>query len=90
MTTALYWLLWVWESPFWAWAIVSVLLGLGFTFFSGAVDAWLVDALQATGYPGSLETVFGRAQIVGGIAMLVGLGARRRDRAGSPTSASRS
>ena len=72
VTTALYWLLWVWESPFWAWAIVSVLLGLGFTFFSGAVDAWLVDALKATGYQGSLETVFGRAQIVGGIAMLSG------------------
>lgn len=72
VTTILYWLLWVWESPFWAWAIVSVLLGLGFTFFSGAVDAWLVDALKATGYRGSLETVFGRAQIVGGIAMLSG------------------
>ena len=72
VTTALYWLLWVWHSPFWAWAIVSVLLGLGFTFFSGAVDAWLVDALTATGYHGSLETVFGRAQIVGGIAMLSG------------------
>ena len=72
VTTVLYWLLWVWESPFWAWAIVSVLLGLGFTFFSGAVDAWLVDALKATGYRGSLETVFGRAQIVGGIAMLSG------------------
>ncbi|HWI31521.1 MAG TPA: MFS transporter [Microbacterium sp.] len=72
VTTALYWMLWVWESPFWAWAIVSVLLGLGFTFFSGAVDAWLVDALKATGYRGSLETVFGRAQIVGGIAMLSG------------------
>lgn len=72
VTTVLYWLLWVWESPFWAWAVVSVLLGLGFTFFSGAVDAWLVDALTATGYPGSLETVFGRAQIVGGVAMLSG------------------
>ncbi len=72
VTTVLYWMLWVWQSPFWAWAIVSVLLGLGFTFFSGAVDAWLVDALKATSYEGSLETVFGRAQIVGGIAMLSG------------------
>lgn len=71
-TTVMYWLLWVWQSPFWAWAIVSVLLGLGFTFFSGAVDAWLVDALKATGYAGSLETVFGRAQVVGGVAMLAG------------------
>ena len=71
-TTILYWFMWVWQAPFWAWAVVSVLLGLGFTFFSGAVDAWLVDALAATGYTGSLETVFGRAQIVGGIAMLTG------------------
>ena len=72
VTTLLYWMLWVWHSPFWAWALVSVLLGLGFTFFSGAVDAWLVDALKATSYTGSLETVFGRAQIVGGVAMLSG------------------
>ncbi|UIP59920.1 MFS transporter [Agromyces marinus] len=71
-TTALYWMLWVWQSPFWAWAIVSVLLGLGFTFFSGAVDAWLVDALTATGYHGSLETVFGRGVVVGNTAMLGG------------------
>lgn len=72
VTTVMYWLLWVWQSPFWAWAIVSVLLGLGFTFFSGAVDAWLVDALHATGYRGSLEAVFGRAVIVGNVAMLGG------------------
>ncbi|WP_173921616.1 MFS transporter [Agromyces sp. Marseille-P2726] len=72
VTTVMYWLLWVWQSPFWAWAIVSVLLGLGFTFFSGAVDAWLVDALRATEYRGSLETVFGRALIVSSIAMLAG------------------
>src|ERR687886_615261 len=52
VTTALYWLLWVGHAPFVWWAVVSVLLGLGFTFFSGAVDAWLVDALAATGYRG--------------------------------------
>ncbi len=72
VTTALYWLMWLWQSPFWAWALVSVLLGLGFTFFTGAVDAWLVDALQATGYRGGLETVFGRAQVVAGVSMLSG------------------
>jgi predicted MFS family arabinose efflux permease len=49
-----------------------VLLGLGFTFFSGATEAWLVDALNATGYAGTLETVLGRAQTVSGAAMLVG------------------
>jgi MFS family permease len=70
--TLLYYGLWVAHGPFWQWAVVSVLLGLGFTFFSGAVEAWLVDALTATGYTGSLEAVFGRAQAVGGAAMLVG------------------
>jgi MFS family permease len=68
----LYVMLWQIEAPFWEWAVVSLLLGLGFTFFSGAVEAWLVDALTATGYTGNLETVFGRGQIVTGIGMLSG------------------
>jgi MFS family permease len=71
-TTLLYVLLWQVEGPFWAWALVSVGLGLGFTFFSGAVEAWLVDALHATGFTGSLEAVFGRGQMVSGAAMLTG------------------
>ena len=54
------------------WAIASILLGLGFTFFSGATEAWLVDALDATGFTGHLESVFARAQIVSGVAMLIG------------------
>jgi MFS family permease len=70
--TALYVMLWRIEAPFWQWAIVSALLGLGYTFFSGATEAWLVDALQATGYTGSLESVFGRAQVIGGAATLAG------------------
>jgi MFS family permease len=72
VTTALYVLLWQLRAPFWQWAVVSLLLGLGFTFFSGATEAWLVDALNATGYTGSLERVFGRGQVIGGAAMLVG------------------
>src|SRR5688572_18494443 len=72
VTTLLYVMLWQIEGPFWAWALVSLLLGLGFTFFSGAVEAWLVDALAATGYDGPLETVFGKGQVVTGIAMLTG------------------
>jgi MFS family permease len=70
--TLLYWLMWVWTAPFWAWALASVLLGLGFTFFSGAVEAWLVDALRASDYTGELEPVFSKGMIVGGIAMLAG------------------
>lgn len=71
-STALYLVLWVVQGPFWAWATVSVLLGLGFTFFSGAVEAWLVDALHATGWEGRLETVLGHGQVVAGLAMLTG------------------
>ena len=71
-STLLYVLLWQVEAPFWQWAVASLLLGLGFTFFSGAVEAWLVDALAATGFTGELEAVFGRGQIVTGVGMLVG------------------
>ncbi|WP_411375583.1 MFS transporter [Arthrobacter sp. MPF02] len=71
-STFLYYLLWQWSAPFWWWAGVSVLLGLGFTFFSGAVEAWLVDALHFSGYDGGLEAVLGRGQMVSGVAMLAG------------------
>src|SRR6478736_6415713 len=71
-STLLYVLLWRVEAPFWAWAIVSILIGLGFTFFSGAVEAWLVDALTATGFTGELDHVFARGQVVSGVAMLAG------------------
>ena len=49
-----------------------MLLGLGFTFFSGATEAWLVDALTATKFDGMLEAVFSRGQVVGGVFMLLG------------------
>jgi MFS family permease len=71
-STLLYVLLWRIEAPFWEWAVVSVLIGLGFTFFSGAVEAWLVDALAAVGFTGDLDGVFAKGQIARGTAMLVG------------------
>ncbi len=71
-STLLYLLMWNLEAPLWGWAIASILLGLGFTFFSGATEAWLVDALRSSGFGGDLESIFGRAQVVGGIAMLTG------------------
>ena len=71
-STFLYWLLWETKAPFLPWAIVSMLLGLGFTFFSGAVEAWLVDALHYAEYDGALEQVMGRGQMISGAAMLGG------------------
>ena len=72
LSTLLYLAMWQMEAPFAGWAVASILLGLGFTFFSGATEAWLVDALEATGFSGNLETVFGRGQTVAGAAMLTG------------------
>lgn len=70
--TLLYWLAWMMRAPMWAWAVSSILLGLGYTFFSGATEAWLVDALNFARYKGQLESVFAKAQAVGGAAMLAG------------------
>ncbi len=53
-------------------SLAGIVLGLGYTFYSGAVEAWLVDALKATAYRGELDVVFARAQIVFGVATLVG------------------
>ncbi len=72
VSTGLYLLMWQLHGPLWGWAAASVLLGLGFTFFSGALEAWLVDALQATNFEGSVDSVFAKGQTVGGIAMLTG------------------
>lgn len=72
VSTLLYWVLWRMHAPFWPWAAVSVMLGLGFTFFSGAVEAWLVGALAFAGYDGDLDRILGRGQMVSGAAMLGG------------------
>src|SRR3982751_6805710 len=66
--------LWLWRShgPFWLWAVVSILLGLGFTFFSGATEAWLVDGLKAADHKGQLDAVFAKGSIATGFAMLTG------------------
>ncbi len=55
-----------------AFSAASVLMAVGFTFYSGAMEAWLVDALAATGYRGMLDPAFARGQQVTGVAMVVG------------------
>jgi MFS family permease len=56
---------------FW-FCVMSVFLGLGFTFYSGAVEAWLVDALKTTDFEGQLEQVFARAGMITSALMLIG------------------
>ena len=72
LSTLLYLFMWYRSAPFWGWALSSMLLGLGFTFFSGAMEAWLVDALAYTGFKEQLESVLAKGQIVEGAAMLTG------------------
>jgi MFS family permease len=55
-----------------AFSLASVVLGLGFTFYSGAVEAWVVDALDAAGYDQPLDRVMARGALVSSAAMLVG------------------
>jgi MFS family permease len=52
--------------------LAGVILGLGYTFYSGAVEAWAVDALKATGYQKELDGLFARASIVSSVAMITG------------------
>jgi len=72
LSTLLYLYMWQTTAAFWGWAVSSMLIGLGFTFFSGAVEAWLVDALAHHGFTGSLESVFAKGQTTAGVAMLSG------------------
>jgi MFS family permease len=53
-------------------SLAGIILGLGYTFYSGAVEAWLVDALRATGHRGPLDTVFARGGMVTSAATLIG------------------
>ena len=53
-------------------SLAGVILGLGYTFYSGAVEAWLVDALRATGDRGALDDVFARGGMVAAAATLIG------------------
>ena len=72
VTTIFYLGLWANGGSLLAFAIVSVFMGLGFTFYSGAMEAWVVDALNTVDYQGELDRVFARGQMVTGVAMLIG------------------
>src|SRR2546425_7227627 len=77
VSTLLYLLLWRLHGPFWARAAGSILLGLGFTFFTGATEAWPVGRLKVTHYGGTLEGAFRKSPIATGGATLAGTGGRR-------------
>lgn len=71
-TTVLYVLAAQAEAGLIVFGAISVFMGLGFTFYSGALEAWLVDALNAVGQRSNLDQVFARGNQVSGAAMFVG------------------
>jgi MFS family permease len=62
----------VFEGGFPGIVAASVVLGLGYTFYSGAVEAWLVDALHASGFTEPIDRVLARGSMISSVAMLVG------------------
>ena len=72
VTTVLYVLASVADQGIVVFGAISILMGLGFTFYSGALEAWLVDALRSVGVDGDLDHVFARSAQVTGLAMLIG------------------
>jgi MFS family permease len=72
ISTLLYLLFWYHTAPFWMWALASMFIGLGFTFFSGATEAWLIDAMKNVNYELDMEHIFAKGQIASGAAMLSG------------------
>jgi MFS family permease len=52
--------------------LVSLILGIGYSFYSGAAEAWLVDALHAVGHDGQLDRIFARSEIVTSGAIVLG------------------
>ena len=72
VSTVLYVITPVFGWGFGGFASASVLIGLGFTFQTGAVDAWLVDALDHVGYTRTKEHVFSLGSMTFGAAMFVG------------------
>jgi MFS family permease len=55
-----------------AFCLASVVLGMGFTFYSGAVEAWVVDELKVEGYAGNLDAVFSRGGAISAASMVLG------------------
>jgi len=72
LSTLIYVAAWQYGWSIWGFLGASLILGLGYTFQTGAVDAWLVDALEFCGFEGHIEDVFARGGMGFGTAMRVG------------------
>ena len=72
VSTILYVVTPAWGLGIWGFIVASAIIGLGFTFQTGALEAWLVDALDATGWEIPKDRVFAWGQMAAGGGMLIG------------------
>jgi MFS family permease len=72
ISTFLYWFFWEIQAGFVLFSLSLFIFGLGYTFFSGATEAWLVDALDSISERKELELIFSQNQIIVGSSMLIG------------------
>jgi len=61
-----------WGGGMPAFIIASAVLGLGFTFFSGAAEAWAVDELKSAGESDASASLFAHAATAASVTMLIG------------------
>ncbi len=57
---------------FWFFVLSEIIVGVGITFMSGALDAWLVDSLQHHGYSSLKAKVFRRRQLFEAGGIIIG------------------
>lgn len=60
------------ELGVWALGLASVQLGLGYTFHTGSIEAWAVDALRHVGAEASVERVLAWGMVAYGTSALAG------------------
>lgn len=62
------------SSNIYMFVTAEIIAALAITFYSGALDAWMVDSLEKNGYVGRVDYIFSHASIIGkGAALLGGL-----------------
>lgn len=52
--------------------LAETIAGIGVAFFSGAMEAWVIDSLKASKYTGSIEKVFSRGSILNSLGIIIG------------------
>ena len=71
--TAIYAAAGYYQLGFGAFVVMTLFIALGFTFYSGAVDAWMVDALKSLDYTEPLDDIFGKVGQVTSWALVGGV-----------------